>query len=97
MALTQGWNDEQVTQLVSQIDGAFEELATHTNILTDLETTVQETWKGPDAQHYLDKLFEYFNDQLVPKVNEAHEGMVEVIYDMADKWEEFQQSGASGS
>ena len=87
--MTRGWSDGEVATLKDQINTQFETLAAKTDILDELEVAVENTWHGPDAEKYLDALFQYYND-LVEEVKKAQTGMIETIDNMVTQWTTFQ-------
>lgn len=88
--LTQGFNTTQANALKEEVKNQLEALASKTDILADIEREVANTWRGPDADKYLDSLFAAYNEQLVPAVQTNFAKIETTIDEMISKWESFQ-------
>lgn len=88
--LTQGFNTTQARALKEEVKNQLNALASKTDILADIEREVANTWRGPDADKYLNSLFAAYNDQLVPAVQSNFAKIEETIDNMIATWEAFQ-------
>lgn len=88
--LTQGFNTTQAAALKEEVQTHLSTLASKTDILLEIEREVKNTWRGPDADKYLDSLFAAYNDQLVPAVKENFAKIEATIDEMVAKWIAFQ-------
>lgn len=93
-AFTQGFNKTEIAALLNELEAQETLLAQKSTILADIEAEVAKTWKGPDADKYLDELFAYYNETLLPEVQKAFSGIHETISNIEEQWINFQNSGA---
>lgn len=91
---TQGFNRSEINALVAELEAQAQILASKTDILEGIEDQVFITWKGPDADKYLENLFKYY-EELVEAVNECFKGIYETIDKVEQAWLDFQKSGAA--
>ena len=88
--LTQGFNTAEATALKEEVNNQLSILAGKTTILADIEQEVANTWRGPDADKYLDSVFAFYNEKLVPEVKANFAKIEATIDEMVEKWKAFQ-------
>jgi len=93
MALTEGWNQTNVNTLKTNIQNTFSTLAQKTDILDGIYAAVTECWKGPDADKYLQDVYNKAKE-LVAKCKLAYDGIDAEIDATSAAWETFQNSNA---
>ena len=90
---TQGFNKSEINALRLELSEQAQALASKTDILEGIEEQVYVTWKGPDADKYLDDLFKYY-EELIQAVNDCFNGIYNKIDEVEQAWVNFQNSGA---
>ena len=94
--LTQGWNGANVTTLKDNIQSTFDALVQKTDMLDNIYSTVRECWKGPDAEAYLQKVYEKTND-LIDKAKTAYENIATEIDEVATSWSTYQTNNVDNA
>ena len=94
--LTQGWNGANVTQLKSNIQDTFDALTKKTDMLDSIYSTVRECWKGPDAEAYLQQVYEK-TKALIEEAKKAYENIDTEIDWVASRWANFQSSNVDNA
>lgn len=88
-----GYNSNKVDALVEAINSTFSSLTAESELLTTIETNVQNCWIGEDAEKYIDSVYAAF-EKLVGAVEECYKKITHTVLQAGDDWKNFQATNS---